>query len=72
MLLLEHCSLSRIDITHKSMIIRTIINIIIELNFSSQHHQLSVTGNNPSQHPVESASQPQASVIVLNFVEIYW
>jgi hypothetical protein len=54
------------------MIVRTIIHIIIELNFSSQHHQLSVTGNNPSQHPVESASQPQASVIVLNFVEIYW
>jgi hypothetical protein len=43
----------------------------IQLNFSSHHHQLSATGNNPSQHYGEGASQPQASGNFLNFVEIY-
>ena len=44
-------------------------NYNIRLNFSSQHHQLPVTGNNPSKHHIESVSQLLASVIVIKFVK---
>jgi hypothetical protein len=49
------------------------MNTEVQLNFSSHHDQSSVTVtvNKPSQRPGERASQPQASGIILSFVEIH-